>query len=193
MLVAQAKRAVEIFLDKELPDAALEHVFHTVHAQKENIVLIGMPASGKSTVGRALAESLGREFIDLDEEVVKRTGKDIPTLFAERGESGFRQAEADTVLAVSDESGKVIATGGGVVLREENVRRLKRNGRLVFLDRPLSMLLPTKDRPTASNGEAIRARYDERIHLYRTAADVTVDGAKDVNTVVQLIRKELSL
>ena len=136
MLVAQAYQAVELFLDKTLAPSLLEEAYQKILRSKQNIVLIGMPSSGKSTIGRALAKQTGRPFIDLDEEIVKTAGRDIPTIFREDGEKVFRDIESEVVRVISQTTGAVIATGGGAVLREENVRRLKRNGILCYLDRP---------------------------------------------------------
>ena len=160
----------------------------------ENVILIGMPSSGKSTVGRALAEKLDRPFFDSDTEIEKKTGKTPAVLFAERGEDTFREIESEVVASLAAKTACVIATGGGAVLREENVRRLKQNGRLVFLDRPLSDLTPTADRPTASSREAIEARYRERYGIYTAVSDLTVTRPKgDVEKTAEDIRKELSL
>ena len=194
MLVAQAFRAVEIFLDKTLPESLLEETFEKVFGDKENIILIGMPSSGKSTVGRALAAALSRPFFDSDDEIVKNEGTSISDIFASRGENAFRDAESNVIAALAAQTGAVIATGGGAILRDENVARLKQNGKLVFLDRPLSDLLPTPDRPTASNAAAIEQRYHERYDRYCACADVRIEGAKGkISHTVSIIRKELSL
>ncbi len=193
MLVAQAFRAVELFLDTALPAALLESAYRKIERDKESVVLIGMPSAGKSTVGRAIAKETGRPFIDLDDEIVKLAGCDIPTIFRERGEGAFRDLESEAVLEAAKRNGAVIATGGGAVLREENVKHLKQNGTLCFLDRPLEALTPTSDRPTASSRAAIEARYRERLPIYRRASDVTFPVGEDFSLTVNDILKELSL
>ena len=199
MLVAQAVVASRIFLGEEIEAAVAdpatkeltERVFRAVAAEKENIVLTGMPCSGKSTVGHLLAEALGRPFIDTDKEIVARAGKEISAIFREDGEAAFRDLEARVIADVARETtGAVIATGGGAILRDENIRALGRTGRLYFLDRPLDALLPTADRPLASTAEAIRARYTERYPRYRTTSDVTVPNGGTPEEAVSMIRKD---
>ncbi len=199
MLVAQAVVASRIFLGEEIEavvadpatEELTERVFCRVAAEKENIVLIGMPSSGKSTVGRMLAESLGRRFIDCDAEIVARAGCEIPEIFRRGGETAFRALEARVIADIARETtGAVIATGGGAVLRRENVRALRRSGRLFFLDRPLPLLMPTADRPLSSTVADIRRRYIERYPIYLAAADVTVSNETSPEEAVLLIRKE---
>ena len=172
MLVAQGVRAVEIFLDKEFSEKETDRVYKKIMRSKENIVLSGMPGCGKSTIGKILAERLGRRFIDLDEEIVNMAGKPITEIFAEGGETHFRDKETEAVRSVAKISGAVIATGGGAILRDENVRLLGQNGRIYFLDRPLEQLVPTEDRPLASSKEAIINRYNERFPRYTATCDV---------------------
>ena len=174
MLVAQAVQASEHFLGVRYPEGTIDRVYGEIISEKENIVLCGMPGCGKSTVGGLLSTMLGRELIDSDAEIVKREGREISRIFAEDGEGYFRDVEASVISELSALGGRIIATGGGAVLREDNVRALKRNGRLVFLDRPLSELLPTPDRPLALTKEAIEARYRERYPIYSAVADLTV-------------------
>lgn len=194
MLVAQAFRAVEIFLDTPLDPSLLDSTYEKVSASKENVILIGMPSSGKSTVGGALAKMLHRPFFDSDTEIEKKTGKTPSAIFAEQGEDAFREIESEVIASLAAKTACVIATGGGAILREENVRRLKQNGKLVFLDRPLCDLVPTADRPTASSREAIEARYHERYGIYTAVSDLTVARPKgDVEATAEEIRKELSL
>lgn len=191
MLVAQAVAAVEIFLEKKFDGNMTESVYRDILREKENIVLIGMPGCGKSTIGRRLADEMGRKFYDLDEEIVRETGKSIPEIFANDGENVFRNIESEVLMKnLADISGAVIATGGGAILREENLKRLRRNGRLYFLNRPLSQLLPTPDRPLASSAEAIEARYRERLPKYLAAADVELVTDGVVEHAVSDIRKE---
>lgn len=193
MLVAQAVRAVEHFLDVSLPAGALDTAFARIERDKENVVLIGMPSAGKSTIGRMIAKKTGRPFVDLDAQIVRVAGCDIPTIFRERGEHAFRDIESAVLLETAKQGGAVIATGGGAVLRAENVRYLKQNGTLCFLDRPLDALTPTSDRPTASDRAAIEARYAERLPIYRAAADCTFPVGEDFSLTANAIIKELSL
>ena len=195
MLVSQAVMASRIFLDQPADEVEMDSVCRRVYgeilASKENIVLTGMPASGKSTVGKALAEGLNRRLIDTDAEIVARAGKSIPEIFAEDGEDAFRALEAQVIRDVANETtGAIIATGGGAILREENVRRLKRTGRIYFLNRPLEHLLPTPDRPTASTAQAIRQRYEERFDRYCATCDVRIDTDGVIDHTVQSIRKD---
>ncbi|MBQ7088705.1 MAG: shikimate dehydrogenase [Clostridia bacterium] len=173
MLVMQAVAAVEKFLGTPVDSAVADRVFADLLAAKENIVLIGMPGSGKSTVGKLL-RSDGFAFFDTDEEVEKRCGCTIKALIAAKGEAYFRDVESAVIRDVSAESGRVIATGGGAVLRAENLRNLKRNGRLFFLDAPLSRLQATEDRPLSDTADKLAKLYAERIAIYLAAADTVV-------------------
>lgn len=191
MLVAQAIRAVEIFLDTDLDRSAAPRVCDKIRADKENIVLTGMPASGKSTVGQALADLLDRPFFDSDTEIVKKVGKSIPDIFAEVGEAGFRAMETEVIREIAARNvGCVISTGGGAILRDENIRALKRNGRIYFLDRPLEMLIPTPDRPLSQDNEAIRHRYDERYERYCATCDVRISNGGTPDEAIAAIRKD---
>ena len=133
-----------------------------------------MPGSGKSTLGALLAERLDRPLIDTDAEIIKRAGMPITEIFRTRGETAFRDLESAVIRDVSLRGGAVIATGGGAVLRRENVDALKQNGTLVFLDRPLADLLPTDDRPLADDADKLKKLYAARYPVYTAAADVTV-------------------
>lgn len=173
MLVMQAVVAVEKFLDTEISKDVADKVFEKVWAEKENVVLTGMPGSGKSTVGRLLKID-GYGLFDTDTEVEKRAGCSIKELIEKNGEQYFRDLEADVIRQLSSESKRIISTGGGAVLRAENVRRLRRNGRIFFLDAPISRLCATEDRPLSDTREKLVALYEQRIDVYRACADVTV-------------------
>ena len=190
MLVAQAVRASEIFLNTVYPDDVCERVYRKILRSKENIVLCGMPSSGKSTVGKILAEKLSMNFVDTDDVIVGMVKRPIPEIFKADGEKVFRDIESEAVKNVSQLSGHVIATGGGAVLRDENVRRLKRNGVIFFLDRPLNDLMPTSDRPLASDREAIEKRYNERYPRYNSVADIVIAVDTDACGVADKIIKE---
>jgi len=181
MLVSQGVYASEHFLGVEYSDDRIDGVFREMIAEKENIVLCGMPGCGKTTIGKIIAERLGKRFIDLDAEIVRTSGKEITEIFKEGGESLFRKLETEAVREATGQRGAVIATGGGAVLRDENVRMLRRNGRVYFLDRPLEQLVPTPDRPLALNREAIEERYKERLPRYLAVSDVILptDGVAE--------------
>ena len=189
MLVAQAVVAAEKFMDTALDPSSAGRIFAEIEKNKENIVLSGMPGSGKSTVGMRLAQMMNRKFIDTDEEIVKATGKAITDIFAEVGNDGFRKIEAEVVARVASEnSGAIIATGGGAILRDDNVRALKRNGKIYFLNRPLENIMPTSDRPLSLDRAALEARFRERYERYLATADkeiVTVESPSDVANMIK--------
>lgn len=190
MLAAQAAYASALFRGCETSQHDIDLAYQTVRREMENIVLIGMPSSGKSTVGRALAERLGKRFADSDALVTERIGIPIADYFAQRGEAAFREREQEAVADLAATGGQVIATGGGAILRPENVTALRRSGRLVFLDRSPEKLIATADRPLASDREALRRRYEERYDLYCAAADLHIDGDGTVEETAQRIEKE---
>lgn len=187
MLVAQAVRASEIFLDKDYPSGVLDSIYSKILSEKENIVLIGMPASGKSTVGKLLSERLSRALFDSDSVIVENSGMPIPDIFERFGEEHFRVLESKAIAEISKTTGAVIATGGGAVLKAENTRWLRQNGRIYFLDRPLSHLVPTSDRPTASSKELIEKRYRERYGIYSSVCDKKIDASVAPEAVASAI------
>lgn len=184
MLVGQAARASELWTGKEISPEKLTDVWKTVAASMVNIVLVGMPGSGKSTVGKALAEKLGRDFVDSDEELVKEIG-DIPTFFAEKGEEAFRKAETQVLAELCKASGKVIATGGGCVTREENRALLHQNGTVVWIQRPLEELA-TKGRPL-SQRDGVEVLYEARKPLYEAFCDFAVENTESPAKTVEKI------
>ena len=192
MLVSQAAFAVEKFLDTPVDNAKTEAIFQKLYKDKMNIVLVGMPGSGKTTVAKALAQSLSRTFVDTDDLIVESRGKPIPQIFTEIGESGFRQIEKDEVFKVSSGNNQVVATGGGAILDKANTDILKENGRIYFINRPLSMLVATDDRPLSRDAEALRRRYEERYSLYLECADVVIDGSGSVSEVVKGIEADFN-
>ncbi len=176
MLVAQAVLAAEKFLGQALDVIKLTNkVYEEIYFDKRNIVLSGMPASGKSTVGKLVARQLGRELIDTDRLIVEREG-DIPTIFREKGEPYFRELEGAVIREVSALSGKVISLGGGAVMRADSVRALQHNGAIFFIDRSPEYLIPTGDRPLADKKEKIMRLYKKRIDTYLHTADFIIDG-----------------
>ena len=173
MLVMQAVVAVEKFLDTEIEKDKANQVFASILSAKENVVLTGMPGSGKSTVGRLLSIE-GFEFFDTDFEIEKRCGCTIAQLINSKGEKYFRDLETQIIRELSLDCGHIISTGGGAVLREENVRNLKRNGKLYFIDANLGRLVLTDDRPLSNTPEKLKELYISREDIYKSTADVTV-------------------
>ena len=188
MLVCQAIAASELFTGEPAEDGIAERIYSALLAEKENIVLIGMPGCGKTTVGSALTKQLGRKLIDTDTMITEATGMTPSEIFGQEGESGFRRLESEAVRKASAETGCIIATGGGAVLRRENVDALRKNGRLYYLDRGLESLIPTPDRPTASSAEAIRKRYEERHGIYESCADSRICFSSPDEAVTQICR-----
>ena len=193
MLVAQAVYAVEFFLDEKIPKEKIDEVFSEIYRSKENVVLIGMPCSGKSTVGRKLADMLGRPFVDSDEEIEKRIGMKISDYFAQNGESAFRELESEVIRELSKATGTVIATGGGAVLKHQNLRALRSNGKIYFLDRPLELLFPTDDRPLARSRADVEALFEKRYSIYLSSADRRISAEGSPDRVAELIRKDFFL
>ncbi len=189
MLVAQAHRATELFWGETLPKGLIEDIKARLTAMQENIVLIGMPGCGKSTLGRLLADALGKKFLDTDEELVREAGKSIPDIFKTDGEAAFRRLETETLARLTKETGAVIATGGGVVTRPENEVLLRQNGRVIFLDTPPAGL-SVAGRPL-SQARTPEALYRERLPLYRKMADITVPITRDVQSNLARIKEKL--
>ncbi len=188
MLVIQAVVAVEKFLDTEISKEVASEVFKSILGSKENIVLTGMPGSGKSTIGKALNIE-GFEFIDADTEIEKRCGCTIKELIEKNGEKYFRDLESEVIKEISSKSNLVISTGGGAILRDENVKRLKQNGRIFFIDANLERLCATDDRPLSNTEEKLKQLYNERIEIYRKTADITVPDM-DIESEVEYIKSK---
>ena len=149
-----------------------------------------MPSSGKTTVGKRLADIMGRELVDTDDEIVKRIGMDIPSYFIKFGEAEFRKVESEVVADIGKRNGIIIATGGGAVLKRENVRNLRQNGRLYFLNRKIELLTPTRSRPLSSDIDALKKRFDERYGIYVSSADVEIKADGTVYEVADMIKEE---
>ena len=190
LLVAQAKRAAELFTGRNIGDSRTEAVLHGLREQLTSIVLIGMPGCGKTTVGRALAEKLGRTFVDLDEEIVRRAGTSIPEIFAREGEAGFRERESALVREFGERTGLVVSTGGGVVTRRENYIPLKQNGLLLHLRRDPAAL-PTDGRPL-SQATAPEELWRRRAPLYAAFADGEIDNNGTLAGTLEQIEKEMT-
>lgn len=190
MLVAQARRACELFTGESVSEERMEAVLREVAGAVSNVVLIGMPGSGKSSVGAAVARRLGRDFVDADEEIAARAGKSIPEIFAREGEERFRALETEVLSDLGKRSGIVLATGGGAVLFERNLPHLRQNGRIYRITRDVSRLA-TRGRPLSTSPERLREMEREREPFYRRAADVTVSNDGSTAETVAAILRDL--
>ena len=190
MLVAQARRAAELFTGADIPDDRLEEVVSSLNAQMRNVVLIGMPGCGKSAVGRALARRLGKEFLDLDRLIEADAGKPIPRIFAEEGEDAFRALESAAVRKAGARTGCILSTGGGVVTRPENYAPLHQNGVIVHLTRSLEKL-PTAGRPVSQSTD-LRELWRRREPLYQSFADLMADNNGSIEDTVRTVLKEVN-
>ena len=189
MLVAQAKKACELFLGEEIDDGEVQRITALIANETGNIVLIGMPGCGKTTVGKILSEMTGRRVVDTDEMILSSTNRSPSEIIKADGEDEFRKIEHAEVEAAGKLSGMIISTGGGVVTREENYAPLHQNGRIVFIHRPLD-LLSTEDRPLSKNLEAL---YEKRLPLYRAFCDVEVSNDSTPQKCAEEILKKLNL
>lgn len=185
MLVFQGLKAEEIWLEKEIEKDRYEEILKEVLDEKRNIVLIGMPSSGKTTVASELSKITGKQVIDTDEIVFNEEGKKPSWIIENLGEEVFRQKESIAVKKASKKTGVIIATGGGAVLREENVLSLKKNGELIYLERDLSKLVDD-DRPLSKNG-AISRLFAERKPIYESVCDKKVSNDGEIEQTVKEI------
>lgn len=191
MLVAQAKKACEIFIDTQIDDGRISEIRNQIESQTKNIVLVGMPGCGKSTVGKALAEGLGRAFADCDEEIAKR-GESPAELIEKYGEEHFRKVESEVLAELCKKSGTVIATGGGAVTQERNYDIIHQNATVVFIERAIETL-PTDGRPLSQGGsDRLQKMYEVRYPLYKKFSHISVESQKTWQETAQLIIEKLN-
>lgn len=189
MLIAQAKYTFEIFENMSFDDSIIDEIKKEMLKDRCNIVLIGMPSAGKTTIGKMLEEKLGKEFFDLDDMIIAKAGKSIPEIFQESGEAGFRAIETEVAIEASKMNNKIIATGGGVVKHKVNMDFLRLNGITIFIDRDIDKLISSDpNRPLSSSKQALQQMYKERYPLYQKyAAYVAVNNANIEETVDDIV------
>lgn len=188
MLIAQAKQSVEHFLDKTVNDDVIDTIFQDMLKQRCNIVLIGMPSAGKTTIGKMLEQRMNKEFIDLDDKIIEKAGKSIPEIFEESGEAGFRAIETEVAIELAKENNKIIATGGGTIKNKINMDYLRQNGITIFIDRDINKLISADpNRPLSKSKDALQQLHDERYHLYQKyAAYIAVNNTEIEETVNEI-------
>ena len=189
MLIAQAKYTFEIFENMSFDDSIIDEIKKEMLKDRCNIVLIGMPSAGKTTIGKMLEEKLGKEFFDLDDMIIAKAGKSIPEIFQESGEAGFRAIETEVAIEASKMNNKIIATGGGVIKHKVNMDFLRLNGITIFIDRDIDKLISSDpNRPLSSSKQALQQMYKERYPLYQKyAAYVAVNNANIEETVDDIV------
>ncbi|MBQ2842002.1 MAG: shikimate kinase [Clostridia bacterium] len=192
MLVAQALRAAEIFTGKSIPLSRIDEIYDAIISEQKNIVLVGMPGCGKSTAAALLSEKTGRECVDTDAMVVKTSGESIPDIFAKYGENEFRSRETEAVRLAGKGAGKIIATGGGAILKEENRIALRENSTVIFLKAPVDGLA-TDGRPLSKSPEILQKMLSERLPFYLDTADFTVEVDPNPEITVRRILECVSL
>ena len=185
MLVAQAKESAQWFTGKPISDDVIAPIHRALRQQMENILLVGMPGCGKTTVGQQLAQELGKKFVDADQALEETTGRKITDILPSQGEAAFRALETQTLADLGKQSGLVIATGGGCVTREENYNLLHQNGTVFWLTRELNKL-PTQGRPLSRD---LGQMYARREPMYRRFADAAVSNDGTVEQTVREIRR----
>ena len=191
MLVRQALEADKLFLKKEFSEKLVKDCEAEVLKEKRNIVLIGMPTSGKTTISKCLSEKLGNALIEMDDELVKEFGASIQEVFAKHGEAYFRERETALAKSLQTKEKSIISCGGGIIKNEENMRYLNQNGVVVWLDRSVDKLHGTSSRPLSQDDDAIHKLYNERKHLYKKSADIRIENngtiEDTVNTIVRVL------
>lgn len=189
MLVAQAKRSSELFTGQTIPDSEIDRIEAVLSGQMKNIVLVGMPSSGKSTLAAALGETLGRSVYEADALIAQEAGMDIPAIFAQYGEEHFRALETEILSRLGKLSGAILSTGGGCVTREENYDLLHQNGSIIWLQRSIDKLDKT-GRPISLKND-LNELYQKREPMYRRFADATVDNNGSVAATLEQILEVL--
>lgn len=189
MLVAQAKESAEWFTGSPIPESSIHEIYQKLNSQMQNIILVGMPGCGKSTIGIALSKLLGRSFVDADKFLVENVHRSIPDIFAQDGEDTFRRLETESLSELGKRSGQVIATGGGCVTRRENYPLLHQNGTIVWLQRPIEQL-PTDGRPLSQKTN-LTAMYRTRAPMYEAFSDCIVRNDSDAISVARRIMEAI--
>ena len=193
MLVGQAIAASEYFFDKKIEQEKINLIYNNLINQKRNIVLVGMPGCGKTTIGKRLALELGCQFIDTDDVITEQQQKTPAQIISSVGEDEFRKIESKVCQELATKNGVVIATGGGAVLRQENVVYLKNNGVIFFVDRDIANICPTDDRPLSDSRAKLQSVYDKRYPIYTECADFVIKTDENLEHSISKIKEALNI
>ena len=185
MLIAQAKYSFEYFEDMKFDDSIIDEIKKEMLKDRCNIVLIGMPSAGKTTIGKMLQDKLGKTFVDLDDMIIEKAGKTIPEIFQESGETGFRAIETEVAIEASKMNNMIIATGGGAIKHKVNMDFLRLNGITIYIDRDVDKLISSDpNRPLSSSKQALQQMHKERQPLYQKYAAYVADNNTDIEKTV---------
>ncbi len=187
MLVSQAVHAAGIFRNISVDESITENIYNKLCREKQNIVLIGMPSCGKTTIGDILSQKINKELVDIDALIENKIGMTIKDFINKYGELEFRKIEKEIVLEVSKKNNQIISTGGGVIKDYDNIIALKGNGVIIFINRNIDNLTPTESRPLSSNIDALRKLYEERMPLYKKYSDIEVSNNNAIEEVIETI------
>lgn len=190
MLVRQAFAADEIFTGAQLDPGLIDSCMNMLYQKKRNIVLIGMPTSGKTTLSRMIGERTGWQVIEMDDEIEMKLGMSIAECFAEKGETFFREVEKETAYELRNRNCIVVSCGGGVIKSEETMRWLSENGIVVWIQRDPQKLYATASRPLTRDHDTIMKLYEERKDLYRRYSDVVVDNDGSLHDAAEEILRK---
>ena len=189
MLISQGIKANELFLNRKIAETKIDEIYQRILRKNSNIVLMGMPSSGKSTIGKILSDKLNMPLIDIDYLVEKKLNMPIKEYFLSHSEDEFREIETEAIKDVYQNSGYIISLGGGAIKKEINIDYLKQNGIIYFINRDLEKLTPTDDRPLSNNILDLQKLYKERLPLYQKYMDVEIDNNGELNLTIERIIK----
>ena len=189
MLTEQARASAELFFDRAIPDEDAERAYQALRKERINLVLIGMPGSGKTTMGRLLSRALNRPFLDTDTMLVQKVQMEIPEIFEKMGESGFRDLETETIREACAQGGQIIATGGGAVLREENRDAMRMNGYICLIDRPVEQL-DRAGRPLSQSTRVLEKMKETRMPYYLSLADAVFENNDSPETLAKAMMED---
>lgn len=192
MLVLQAIAASEFFFNTKIQEDKSLSIFKTLISSKQNIVLVGMPGCGKSTVGTTLSKDLNKDFFDTDILIEQKEGRKPEQIIKENGIDYFRDVESSVIEEISSKQNIILATGGGAILRQKNVDFLKQNGVLIFLDRKIKNIKPTDNRPLSNSMDKLKALYKERYPLYKECADIILENDRSLEEILNKIKQILN-
>lgn len=193
MLVAQAKSAIEFFDDIKIDDCKVNEVVNYIKSLKQNLVLIGMPSSGKTSIGKLISEKYDYKLIDIDELIEDRINMKIKDYFSLFGEDSFRKIESDIIKEIQKVTHHVISCGGGVIKNSENMKFLRKNGLIIMIDRDIDKMVISNERPLSKNINDLKKLYIERYDLYKKYSDITFENNDSIENLLEKIKREIIL